>query len=264
MTARLPDTKRTRRTTRDTADTPPARARGTNGGARSVAHGESPLEAYRQLRERIVHGRLAPGSRLVESEIAARLGVSRTPVRAALERLRQEGYIVSAKSTRLARATVAPLTDEDAHEIYQIVGHVEGLAAREAVDRPRPLRRAAVREMRRLNREFLAAARAQVPDSDHLHDLDDAFHQCYVDLGAGTRLLALHSAIKPQAERYGRIYTSTLISEVGTSAAEHEAIAAAIDAGDPDAAQHAVETNWRNASIRLKYAISIIGERGTW
>ena len=46
-------------------------------------------QVYRQLRELIVHGRLAPGARIIETEVASRLGVSRTPVRAALQRTRR-------------------------------------------------------------------------------------------------------------------------------------------------------------------------------
>ncbi|MGI8547707.1 MAG: GntR family transcriptional regulator [Gemmatimonadaceae bacterium] len=231
---------------------------------RAVAHGDGPRAAYQQLRERIVTGRLAPGTRLVESEIAARLGVSRTPVRAALERLRQEGYIVGSVGTRLARATVAPLTDEDARELYQIVAHVEGLAAHGAAQKPNAVRRDMLRDMRRFNTGFLAAADAQLHKSNELHDLDQAFHARYVEAGAGPRLLALHNAIKPQAERYGLIYTSTLVSEVHTSAAEHQAIIDALDAGDAAAAERAVQTNWLNAAQRLTRVISTIGERGTW
>lgn len=219
---------------------------------------------YEQLRDRIVRGRLAPGSRLIEREIAAFTGVSRTPVRGALERLRQEGYIVGTSGARLARATVAPLTNEDAREIYLIVAQIEGLAAREAATKPRALRRTMVRDMRRTNAAFRSAAEVRMPNSDQLHDLDDAFHQRYVEVGAGPRLLALHSAVKPQAERYGRIYTSTLVSEVGTSAAEHDAIIHELEVGNPEGAQRAVETNWQNAAKRLARVISTVGERGTW
>lgn len=229
-----------------------------------ILRGEGPTAVYEQLRERIVHGRLAPGSRLVENEIAVRLGVSRTPVRAALERLRQEGYITGTGSTLLARATVAPLTNEDAREIYLIVAQIEGLAGREAATKPRELRMKVVQQMRQVNAQFRKAAEVRIPNSDRLHDFDDAFHHSYVHLGAGPRLLALHNAVKPQAERYGRIYTSTLVSEVGTSAAEHDAIIKALEAGDPEGAQRAVQTNWENAAVRLARVINTVGERGTW
>ena len=56
-------------------------------------------QAYRRLRELIVHGRLAPGARIIETEVAGKLGISRTPVRAALQRLQQEGYISARESS---------------------------------------------------------------------------------------------------------------------------------------------------------------------
>ena len=59
--------------------------------AAEMVRGERPLVVYERLRHLIVHGVMAPGSRIVESDVAARLGVSRTPVRGALQRLQQEG-----------------------------------------------------------------------------------------------------------------------------------------------------------------------------
>src|SRR5437773_9909283 len=87
---------------------------------------------YRRLRELIVGGRLAAGARLIETELAGRLGVSRTPVRAALLRLAQEGYILSPGAGRRARPAVAALTRADAAELCKIIAEVEGLTARPA------------------------------------------------------------------------------------------------------------------------------------
>ena len=238
--------------------------RGNDVEVAPIARGEGSVTVYQELRDRIVRGRLPPGSRLVEREVAARLGVSRTPVRAALERLRQEGFIVGTGSAILTRATVAPLTNDDAKEIYQIVARIEGLAAHEAAAKPRAVRLTMTRHMREVNTQFRSAALVRLPDPDKLLDLDEAFHTSYVHVGAGVRLRALHNAVKPQAERYGRIYTSTLASEVATSAAEHEVIIKALEAGDPDAAQRAVQTNWENAAKRLARVINTVGERGAW
>ena len=86
---------------------------------------------YDSLRNLIVRGQLAPGARIVETEVAERFGVSRTPVRAAFQRLEREGYVI-ASATHQARMTVAPLTREDVGELLEIVGELEGLAARSA------------------------------------------------------------------------------------------------------------------------------------
>ena len=88
---------------------------------------------FQRIRELIVHGKLAPGSRVVEADVANRLDVSRTPVRAALHRLQQEGYIrVIAGSGSKAKLVIAPLTQEDAKELYSIVARIDGLSARAA------------------------------------------------------------------------------------------------------------------------------------
>ena len=245
---------------------PAAAAPRKSGPDRSapIMRGERPLVVYERLRDLIVHGHLAPGSRLVESDVASRLGVSRTPVRGALQRLQQEGYIVDPSGGKLARPTVAPLTSEDCRELFHIVAEIEGLSGRWAAALPAAERRALARTLRAINADFRREAEVRRPDFNRLHDLDTTFHRTYVEAGAGRRLLALHTTIKPQAERYERLYLSLLVSDLQTSAAEHEAIAAAIERGNADAAQRAVQTNWRNAAERLERVIDRAGERGSW
>lgn len=230
----------------------------------SRVRGDRATVAYRQLRELIVHGRLAPGTRIIETEVANRLGVSRTPVRAALQRLQQEGYILASGRGRQMRPSIAPLTREDARELFGIVGEIEGLAARWAAGGDPGCREVLVEELRSLNEEYLRTSRLERRDQNRLFDLDTRFHRRYVEAGAGPRLLALHDAIKPQAERYVRVYISVLFDEIATSVREHAAIVDGIAAGDPDEAQRAVQQNWRNAADRLSRVIDSVGERGSW
>jgi DNA-binding GntR family transcriptional regulator len=218
---------------------------------------------YTALREGIVRGALAPGARLVETEIARRLGVSRTPVREALTRLEREGYVATASGKR-ARPTVASLTRDDVRELLYIVGELEGLAAhRAALLAPAP-RRTLLRTLTRINQGFLRAARRRGTDFNRLYEADEEFHRRYVEAGAGPRLRALHEAVKPQAERYIRMYVSLLVGEAPVSAGEHQAIINAIRAGDAPAAERAVQTNWRHAADRLARAVGDAGERGEW
>src|SRR3982751_2517184 len=79
--------------------------------------------AYEELRRIIVWGQLPPGSRISERIIADRLKLSRTPVRSALHRLEQEGFIASNGVGRERRLIVAPLTMHDGQEVFTIVGH---------------------------------------------------------------------------------------------------------------------------------------------
>ena len=238
----------------------PANRAEPEGAART----DRPKQVYKQLRELIVSGRLAPGSRLVETDIATRFGVSRTPVRGALQRLQQEGYIIDSPSMQQSRPTVAPLTGEDARELFDIVGELEGLSAGLAARLPAAARQALVQELRPINHDLRRVAQASSPDHDRLWVLDDLFHQRCVDAAAGPRLTVLHSAVKPQAERYERLYVSFLAGEVGTSVTEHEAIIDAIEAGDAKGAKTAVELNWQNAAERLGRVIERVGDRGRW
>jgi DNA-binding GntR family transcriptional regulator len=218
---------------------------------------------YQEMRELIVWGHLPPGARIAERAVADRLGLSRTPVRSALHRLQQEGFVASNGRGRDQRLIVTPLTQDDGREIFLVVGHLEGLAARTAAGLGASRRKAIAGRLRQLNRELSAVSRKRGADA-RIFDLDQAFHSTYVENVVGPRLLALHRAIKPQVERYARLYVSALVDEWTTSVKEHDGIVRAIARGDADAAQRAVETNWHNAAERLARVIEQFGERGTW
>jgi DNA-binding GntR family transcriptional regulator len=229
-----------------------------------MSRGDRVTMAYSRIRELIVLGRLAPGTRIIETTIASRLGVSRTPVRAALQRLQQEGYVVVSSPGQQSRMSVAPLTREDAIELFTVVSTVEGLAASLAAARPDTVRLGFVAELRRLNEALLVESTSPRRDVARVFELDYQFHRRTVEAGAGPRLLALHDSFKPQSERYGRIYSSALIDEFTTSVEEHENVVRCIEAGDGPGAEQAMRLNWGNASDRLAGVIGTVGERGAW
>ena len=221
--------------------------------------------AYQHLRELIVHGRLAPGSRVVEAELADRSGVSRTPVREALQRLQHEGLIVaSAGGNHKSRLRVAPLTREDACELYSIIGHLEGLAGRRSAALKPPLRLGLARRLRGLNDALRKLARAGRQDANRIFQFDLNFHRQIVEASAGPRMLALHHEIVPQAERYWRLYASAIVDRLGLSVAEHDLIIRAIERGDGDSAERRIILNWKKGAERLSEVIATLGERGSW
>jgi DNA-binding GntR family transcriptional regulator len=236
----------------------------TEAGEQKPERGDRVTLAYVKLRELIVGGRLAPGSRIIETAVASRLGVSRTPVRAALQRLQQEGYVMVASPGQQSRMSVTPLTQDDARELFGMVSAVEGLAANWAARRPEGERGVVAGELRLLNTQLLEASSAELRDVNRVFELDRLFHRRVVEAGAGPRLLALHDSFKPQSERYGRIYSSALINEIATSVEEHEDVIRGIEAGDGDMAEQAMRRNWWNASERLAQVIGTVGERGSW
>ncbi len=221
-------------------------------------------QVYLQLRELIVRGRIAPGARIIETELSSRLEVSRTPVRAALQRLTQEGYVTAAGPGRQLRLSVTPLTEEDARELFGIVGELEGLAARNLAEADEVVRTEAADELSALDDALLEAAGATPAVPDRIFDLFTTFHRRLVEAGAGSRLLGLHQSVKPQADRYRRLYSSTQVARIRVSVEEHGAILDALRSGDGDDAHAAVRTNWRNAADRLGEAIRRSGELGSW
>jgi len=231
----------------------------------SSGRGDRVSRAYSQLRELIIWGRLAPGTRIIETDIAARLGVSRTPVRSALHRLQQEGYIIEADSAAQARLVVSPLTKEDARELFAIVTELEELAAGYTAEQPVERRARSVEKLRAVNAAlFDAAKQPPRPDPNLIFEHDQTFHNTLVHAGAGPRLRALHDSVKPQTERYVRLYISALLNEIGTSVDEHAMILDALASGDVQATRNRVRDHWKNSTDRMYHVIETAGERGNW
>ena len=104
-------------------------------------HGTSLITAFREIRELIVHGRLSPGTWILEADLAERLNMSRTPVRGAIQWLQREGYVLEHRNVSKSRMIVAPLTKEDANELYLIIGSLEGIAGRGVARLPQAQRK---------------------------------------------------------------------------------------------------------------------------
>ncbi len=221
-------------------------------------------KAYTQLRDLIVDGRLAPGTRIVEVDLAARLGVSRTPVRDALRLLQQERFVEASSPGGIkARLIVAPLTKEDAEELYGIVGRMEGWAAHLTAQLPAEVRRALGQRLRVLNDGLREMAETSRRDPQRILTLDMNFHRTVVEASAGPRLLSIHKSIKPQTERYWRVYSHVQM-QVDKSVEEHNQIIRGIEAGDGDMAEQGIVMNWQHGWERLCEVIDTLGERGSW
>ena len=221
-------------------------------------------EAYDRLRDLIVQGKLGPGVRLIETELAERLGMSRTPLRTALYLLAQEGFLEATSEGRQSRLSVVAPTREDAAEVFSIVGEVEALAAQRAASLAAPRRAALVAELRTLNALMRTTATRRSPNPAETIRVDGDFHRAYVQAGAGRRLLSFFRSAKPHADRCIYLYYTALTDDILLSTQEHEAIVDAIAAGDGPAARRAVKANWRHAAQRLTRSMTALGERGVW
>lgn len=239
------------------------RPRPRRAAPKLVHRKEATSSAYRRVRDLIVSGRLGPGAPLVEVELSQRLGVSRTPVRAALQRLQQEGFVTASRAGSKLRASVASLTAGDLHEIFLIVGALESAAARLAAGLE-PRRRAALStSLGRLASDLRHAIATRPPDLARAHGLRVRFHRAFTQAAVGPRLRAELDVLQPQAERYQRLYAGAVVDGFD-EAGEHEAIVAAIRTGDEESAERAVKRTWRESAERHRQIMTILGERGNW
>jgi DNA-binding GntR family transcriptional regulator len=187
---------------------------------------------YRQLVDEIVENRLGPGARLVEAQIAARIGVSRTPVREALVRLEREGFAVGERHHGFR---VAPLDERAAREIFPMLGTLQGLALAESG----PLSASLIDALRAAN-ERLRRARQEPREA---LAADSAFHAVLISLCPNARLLALIDTLHHQLLRYEHMYMSDS-GLIETSLAQHDDIIASIEKGDSAGAERAVRANY--------------------
>lgn len=222
------------------------------------------LDAYEHIRDLIVALKLAPGAPLSESELTLRLGVSRTPIRQALHRLEQEGFVVAHRHGSISRLCVTPLTIEDMKELHAIFSALEGLAARSVAQLPDEPRRELAARLRRLNDDLRAAWQARPGRMRDAQDLHVAFHRALDEAVVGRRLLNELRALQPQVERYERVYTAALITDFADALQEHDEMIEAISKGDADAAERSTIANWRRGSERYARIAQDIGERGNW
>ncbi len=220
--------------------------------------------AFLAIREMIVSGRLAPGGWIVEADLASVLKMSRTPIRAALQWLQHEGYVEARQTGSKSRMMVTPLTLSDARELYGIVGRIEGMAGHFTSSLSPKMRSLLVATLKKLNSEMVKTAKALNPEPERFANIDTAFHDRIVEACGGSRLLAIYKAIKPQTDRYYRLYLTTVADDMKASCLEHDAIIESVSKGNGEDVERALQVNWENGAERLAKAIMKFGERGAW
>jgi DNA-binding GntR family transcriptional regulator len=199
-------------------------------------------EVYGTLKHWIVGGILEPGEKVRDVELASRLGVSRMPVREALNRLAHEGFVEMA-ANRWTRVTA--LHPDDARRIYPIIWSLEQLAMTLAGP---SLRERDVASMRRWNARLRAALDANQPIE--ASQADAQFHQVFIDATRNPELAQILSGLKAKLRRLEVTYFGgSLVAS--RSVDEHEIIIEAVERGDIVAAAEAVRQNWQQSFRRI-------------
>ena len=180
-------------------------------------------QVYEILRGQLETGDLKPGSVIRQDEIAGQLGVSRTPMREALLRLEQEGFVVIKPRSGIF---VAQLTEQTIRNLYQMIGALE---ASVLVTESAALTDEKIARMRAHNEEGRAAL--AVDDFDPYYAANLALHDSYLQLSNNRELIQSVSAMKQRLYDFPRKRTFVKEWELA-SVDEHEEIISHLEAGD--------------------------------
>jgi DNA-binding GntR family transcriptional regulator len=198
-------------------------------------------EVYMQIRTAIVQGRLPPGARLRDRDLAENLGVSRMPVREAIRRLQDEGLVV-AEASRWTK--VAPIDTTLADDLYPIIGALERLAIILGGAWPRKK----LNELSAINHQL--ARTLDEGDSVRAEQADEAFHSLLLRQSQNQRLYSVVSGLKVHLHRVVAVYFGGAYAG-SRSVEEHQALIDALAHGDTEGAAHAAEQNWHGPLERL-------------
>ena len=207
--------------------------------------------AYRVLKQLILDNELPVGTQLLELEAAARLGMSRTPVREAMVRLEQEG-MVELRPRHGMR--VLPLSGTALAEIYEVITALEGAAAETVARKGAAAEdilamRAAVAEMdTALSRDDLMA----------WSQADECFHRLLVKAAGNARLAVLVDQVWDQSHR-ARMMTLRLRPKPVDSNKDHAALLEAIIARDPARSRGIHDAHRRKAAVLLVDLVDRLG-----
>jgi DNA-binding GntR family transcriptional regulator len=189
---------------------------------------------YTRLQRAIVSGELAPGLRLRDQDLATQLGVSRTPVREALQRLEDEGLVETHPG---ALTRVVPLESEGARDAFPVVATLHALATRLAVARLAPADLAALRTANAALAAALTAA-----DVASAIAADDQFHGVFVRVAGNRAIAPALDRLMPCVRRLEYAQFGSLAGR--RSVEQHAAIIAASARGAVVRAAALVEENW--------------------
>jgi DNA-binding GntR family transcriptional regulator len=200
-------------------------------------------EAYEQIRRRILDNVWPPGHRALEQEVALALGMSRTPVREALLRLRNEGLIEVIPRHGMR---VLPVSPNDMHEIYQILTALECMAA-ELLARRQP----SDKELAPLVAATKAMDKAlKADDLDGWAAADERFHAHLLDLAGNRQLQTTVLNYWDRAHR-ARMFTLRLRPKPVNSTKEHMQMVERLRAGDAAGAAAVTRAHRERASREL-------------
>ncbi len=175
------------------------------------------------LRESIIKRELRPGQKLTEPELAARLGISRTPIREAFRQLESEGFL-----TVIPRrgAVVSTITAKEIEDFYELKSLLEGYAARMAVEK---ITDEDIEKLKKINQNL-----AELAEKEQLEGFfakNDEFHSCFLELCGNIKLVEIRNSMVKRFLGF-RMATLSLPGRLKKSVKQHRKIITAFERRD--------------------------------
>jgi DNA-binding GntR family transcriptional regulator len=191
--------------------------------------------AFIQIQHWIVDGTLQPGEKLNDGELADALGVSRTPIREALQTLELQGFVEMhrGRDTRVTR-----ITKDDIQKIYPPLASLQSLAAEQAAGL---VTTEFLEHLRHINREF--ASSLERKSSYKAMEFDDEFHNAIIEFTDNPYISSFISTLQLHVRRLKYVFfQDAMLSHKSVS--EHEQIINAFEQRDSNKAAEIMRENW--------------------
>lgn len=201
---------------------------------------------FNTLREAILKGELKPGERLMELQLAAKLGVSRTPIREAIRMLEQEGLAVTIPRKG---AEVARMTEKDMEDVLEIREALDELASKIACTR---MTEDQLKQLETIKESFVESTRSH--DVKRIAEADVSFHDVIYEATGNPKLVSMLNNLREQIYRY-RVEYLKEEKNYPTLIEEHEAIVEALYARNQDEVVRAMHTHIENQASAVKEII---------
>lgn len=192
---------------------------------------------FNTLREAILKGDIAPGERLMELDLASKLGVSRTPIREAIRKLELEGLV---KMAPRKGAEVAEITFEDLRDVLEVRKNLEELAVDLACKRAT---QEDVKHLYELHEEFKESLKTG--DLTVMAEADEAFHDGIYESTKNKRLIQIINNLREQMYRY-RLECIKDVELRNTLVSEHQELVETIESRRTESAKKVVQTHINN------------------